>query len=227
LWFLPALIILVLLLAQRPVVRESSNYINPFYGFAKRREGVRRSGCQNNIQSIALALKQYQQDFAGKYPLNTVGGTGVPGWSWIPSERVGRLTKAYKGAPVGWADALQPHVGSEAVYLCPSAVRKSRGPQSQRGYTDYWFNGNAAGVSQKSVASPSLTLLLGDGNDGADNTNATYNKTDFSWWISDTRSPMYRHLGGANYLFVDGHVQWLKPDAVKKFGGRADPFSIK
>jgi prepilin-type processing-associated H-X9-DG protein len=43
----------------------------------------------------------------------------------------------------------------------------------------------------------------------------------------DRNSPMYRHLGSANYCFVDGHVKWLKSNEVLHSGGRSDPFAIK
>lgn len=199
----------------------------PWPILAKSREIARRSGCQNNIKLIAMALRQYSKDFDDKYPPCTIGGLSAPGWRWIASEGTMHLTPAYKGSPVGWADALQPYAGSEAAYLCPSADAPRRGSQSQRGYTHYWLNTNIANIAPGKFNAPALTLLLGDGYDSRDNTDATYNKKSFGLWPSDSHSPMYRHFGGANYLFVDGHIQWLKPDEVQHFGGRSDPFAIK
>jgi prepilin-type processing-associated H-X9-DG protein len=35
-------------------------------------------------------------------------------------------------------------------------------------------------------------------------------------WRSDAKSPLYRHLEGANFAFADGHVKWLRASGWKK-----------
>jgi prepilin-type processing-associated H-X9-DG protein len=37
---------------------------------------------------------------------------------------------------------------------------------------------------------------------------------DAADWNAMVPGAMKRHLEGANYAFADGHVKWLKPDAV-------------
>jgi prepilin-type processing-associated H-X9-DG protein len=34
-------------------------------------------------------------------------------------------------------------------------------------------------------------------------------------WRADDIKAAQRHSGGANYVFMDGHVKWYRPDQVK------------
>ena len=112
----------------------------------------------------------------------------------------------------GWSQLLQPYVKSEAIFQCPSTNGKKSGA------TDYFFNARLAGAKKKlgsNVKSVS-TILSGDGADDAD---ASYNLSQFpAAWQKDESSPAWRHLDGANYGFVDGHVKWFKPQKI--FGAR-------
>ena len=82
-------------------------------------------------------------------------------------------------------------------------------------YTDYWLNRNLSGVLWKNLAFPERTILLGDGNDGTDATNARYNRSRLPpTWFTAPNSPANRHQGGANYAFTDGHVKMLKPEQI-------------
>jgi prepilin-type processing-associated H-X9-DG protein len=111
------------------------------------------------------------------------------------------------------------------------------------GYTDYFYNshvGSTPTTANTSIAGTpgrnlsefeavSLTILLGDGQ----NTNATSfshggidaaasvsgpAKPAYDNWkpttVDATRTEAVRHLEGANYAFVDGHVKWLKQSNV-------------
>lgn len=85
----------------------------------------------------------------------------------------------------------------------------------QSGYTDYWYNSNLSGLQLKKVLSPAQTMMLGDGNDGTENTSARYNlNTLLQSWRYNEGSPARRHFGTANYLFADGHVKSLKPQDI-------------
>ncbi len=230
---IPLLILLFPFFVKNEGFQEATRYTNPFYGFAKNRESARRSSCQNNLKQIAMAMRQYAIDHHDKFPPSIVGGVTATGWdsqnySGPEPWKIGvkQSLRFYQGKPVGWADGIFPYLRSDSLYMCPSETTGNLN-RSNAGYTDYWLNGNLASVPQKLVVLPIQTLLIGDGNDGSDNSNATYSKTSFGSWLDDQSSPMYRHLGGANYLFVDGHIKWLKPQDVKNFGGRSDPFALK
>ncbi len=177
-------------------------------------EKGRRNICQANLKSMALALKLYTNEY-NSFPLAVVAGVN------------GRTVTTFSpNPPMGWADAVAPLIKNTTMFQCPSEGAGQSAP-GFKGWSDYWYNGNLSGAPQKSLAFPNKTLSVGEGNDGRDLNDATYNKTSFGSWPSDTGSPMYRHLSGANYLFVDGHIKWLKPNAVQNFGGRADPFALR
>ncbi len=79
----------------------------------------------------------------------------------------------------------------------------------------------------RSVVSPGLTLMVGFGNDTTP-AHAAYSKNSLpELWLTDPRKPPWRHMGGANYLFVDGHVAWLRPHELSAERWGKDLFSIK
>jgi prepilin-type processing-associated H-X9-DG protein len=156
-----------------------------------------RSNCQSNLKQIGLANFQYMQDYTYKFP---------PTMSSVNS------------SVFGWADGLQPYLKSTFVLQCPTDVPivSSNKPRAV-GYTDYWMNPRLAGKSaDKDIQEPPFTIMLGDGNDGTDATDARYAIDDLpTVWLKDPKSPLHRHLNGANYAFADGHVKWLKPEKIK------------
>lgn len=187
--------------------------------FKYRRNETLGHACRVNMKNVAIALRQYSQDYDDRFP-----ATGT-----APMKATSMGSTQF---PVGWVDALVPYSGGgiPTLTICPASNTigvRSFSP-SVRNYTTFWLNANLSGVAYKDVRFPVRTLCLGDGNDGKDLTDATYSKSAIPpAWLSDTSSPAYRHLGGANYLMVDGSVHWLKPNEVTTFGGRKNAFVIK
>ena len=108
----------------------------------------------------------------------------------------------------GWARLLMTYTKSEAIFQCPSA------DGDESGATDYFYNARLAGTKNKlgSNAKSVSTILSGDGADDAD---ASSNLSQWpASWRRDENSPAWRHLDGANYLFIDGHVKWFKPKQI-------------
>ena len=164
---------------------------------------ARRSSCRVQLQQIHLAMSMYAKDHNDEWP---------------------RVQN--NGLSLGWADGIQPYLHN--VLVCPSEATANIGiAASQRGFTDYWMNRNLSKRKISSLQHPSIVLLFGDGNDGIDNSDATYNLNAFPVrWLNSRKSPMFRHLNGANYVFADGHIRWLKPDEMPYFGGRTDSFAL-
>jgi general secretion pathway protein G len=94
--------------------------------------------------------------------------------------------------------------------------------------THIFYNGNLSAFPSTELTRPAATLLTGDGNDGREVADGTYNKTSLpAQWLNDYNSPAYRHLGGANYGFADGHVKWLRPDEISSAPGADYTFSTQ
>ena len=201
--------------------------------FARARENARRSSCQSNLKQIGLGQLQYVQDYDEKYALAIVGATdpqapGVPvGWADSIQPYL-KSTQIYQ-CP---SDSIPPSNDPTA--------RSTNGS-----YTDYWYNaylssdpsagGTSANcntaISLSSVQQPTLTIMNGDGQ--GQNGSAAYrtNGNSSHGVITSIGSPgngnsgiayssaiVNRHLDGANLLFADGHVKWLKTEASSQRG---------
>lgn len=157
-----------------------------------RESGCHGPSCLSNLKQLGIGLLQYTQDYDDKLP--SVFGNR---------------------ASFGWADAMFPYVKSNSLFQCPQQREDGQTDPKQSGFTDYWFN---AQLSKREVATAGDTaslLVMGDGNDGTDVTDARYSISGLPpKWINDPKSPLYRHLEMANYLYLDGHAKWHKPTEI-------------
>lgn len=96
-----------------------------------------------------------------------------------------------------WIDRLQPYVKSEAVFNCPSL------PAGKR--YGYALNAKAAAKSFALFDSPSQTVAVYE----------TQILKRSAFGMGEFRAN--RHLGGANFTFIDGHVKWLAAAAKPSF----------
>ena len=194
--------------------------------FARARENARRASCQSNLKQSALGMMMYTQDYDERMPY---------GWSGYSLYLSG-------SSPYAWADSLQPYLKSTQVLQCPS---ESNSPNTtagyngatptpvRAGYSDYFMNIAAQNISDAAFNAPSLTILLGDGDNGNSNNNfdgcsanpANQDYAPFGSACSTAQSYIVdpytlgapapgRHLDGANYAFADGHVKWLKGSII-------------
>jgi prepilin-type processing-associated H-X9-DG protein len=161
--------------------------------FARARRTDRKSSCSSNLKQISLGFRQYTQDYDENYP---------------------PVVASAQSGYFGWADLLQPYLKSTMIYQCPSEENDVKGSNPRAsGYTDYWMNARVAGRKLEELTHIDKTLICGDGNAGADPTDARYALHTFPQeWLA----PSYnRHLEGLNYAFVDGQVKWYKPTAIR------------
>ncbi len=204
--------------------------------FARARENARRSSCQSNLKQITLGFMQYTQDFDERFPVwrhsttsGICGNNGDCGWAADRSATMPSPVSAY--------------LKSRQIFQCPSesATTLTASP-SAVGFVDYFYNSNIGsdgsgacsgsfdnptGVGGRNLAAldgPSVSVLLGDGQGHmADNwTNGRTTcagggaaQSNGRWNPTATDYPL-RHLEGANYAFVDGHVKWYKPEKITR-----------
>ncbi len=176
--------------------------------------------CSSNLKQIGIALMQYAEEYDER----------LPPAKFKNAQPVGTITsKGYQ--PYGWADAAVIYSKSTQLFQCPVEPQTDAGSDpTKSGYTDYWFNSNLSTMKLQHIAEPSRTLMLGDGNDGTELTDARYSLNALPQaWRESTESPAQRHRGTANYTFADGHVKALKPQAISNLPTRQSKstFSVR
>ena len=91
-----------------------------------------------------------------------------------------------------WVDVLQPYVKSEQVFKCPSMTAITNGQG-----LGYAFNQNLSQISAEKIKMSSSTVAIYETSNPARN------------WFGPGTGRAYRHAGGSNIGFADGHVKWF------------------
>jgi prepilin-type N-terminal cleavage/methylation domain-containing protein/prepilin-type processing-associated H-X9-DG protein len=192
--------------------------------FAKAREKARQTACLSNVKQLSLAVQMYAQDYDEKLPRHC---------PCCPS-----------GPPYGHTCAMAeifPYVKSSALYSCPSI-----GHECTMAGQAYFSGGNAVSIprsygwnlgldraNQARIQYPSECIAIADSTNFDQvplNDPAGYRVdcTGNGYLAPAPRDPAccgahvtwgrvgFRHNGGANCAFLDGHAKWM--------GMRADVF---
>ena len=157
--------------------------------FARARENARRTSCQSNLKQLSLAATLYSQDYDEHFPLG-LSPTGA-----------GTFASSF--------DLLQPYVKSSQVGICPSDAGipdvalnlPGTGPVSYSAnvrLTTSPFLGEASPPSLAQINDSARLPIIWD---------AVNVSTDP---IVPNVRVMRRHMDGANCVFADSHVKWVK-----------------
>jgi prepilin-type N-terminal cleavage/methylation domain-containing protein/prepilin-type processing-associated H-X9-DG protein len=209
--------------------------------FAKARENARRASCQSNMKQLGLGLMQYTQDNDETYPWGDPGFSGRGrGWageiySYVksaavykcPSDGTKMPTVSYAfNKNMGAGDAggtlsalvapaksvlLAEVVGSPAdptLGFLDAASPAGCGPD---GGGAGWIDANGTPGCVRWATGVMGTPPNTNGSACGGSTPGRYN------------GPLGRHLDGADYAFADGHVKWLKGNAVSPGASAATP----
>jgi len=182
--------------------------------FARAREKARQSSCQSNEKQISLAILQYVQDYDERFPL-------------FDHRLNGNTSVLY------WRQNIQPYMKNTQVFRCPSD--SDTGLDANGNPRTYCVNerffqwggsptapASGYGVTLASMVDPAGTLL------GCEQV-ALYYAQIRDWVPNDTsqqigflgpgatitsvpKPPM--HNDGLNVFFGDGHVKWVKGQAI-------------
>lgn len=101
-------------------------------------------------------------------------------------------------------------------FACPAGYGSNFSPSS-----DYFFNAQIARRKLSSIHDAEHTVAFGDGPDNGP-TNSHLWELPNDWNNEDSFTQ--RHSRGANYVFADGHVKWLRP---QRFSEWRDDYSEK
>ena len=183
--------------------------------FARARENARRSSCQSNLKQIGLGLLQYAQDYDERLPqASQVAAAGE--------------TSAFFGASTGalvWADVVQPYVKSLQLFRCPSnsktnspgppfpadaSMRMAYGACQTAADAGTFVNFGNPGFSLAEFTNTSETFMVGEMDSANPNIGYGYNIYPLGTDPTYGRQAGNVHFDGSNWLFVDGHVKFMR-----------------
>lgn len=188
-----------------------------FPAFAKARESARRASCASNMRQLTLGFTQYTQEYDERLPLVQVGSGGDKGgWIYFGTFKFADNPPTDFSPEQG---SLWPFIKSAGVYRCPSddVATRSGDTYAANGCAfDNTTNNIRVGKSLSAFDAPSSWLLLAE-EDNTGNGMGGANSTD-DGYMAISNKVSDRHLGGSNIAFLDGHVKWYRPDAMKTQG---------
>ncbi|HJN15562.1 MAG TPA: DUF1559 domain-containing protein, partial [Armatimonadota bacterium] len=179
--------------------------------FAKAREKARQASCTSNVKQIALGMLMYAQDYDEKFgycctyrPRSANQGLNLRP-HWRPSSN--------NSSDIRYNGLAMPYIKNRQIYVCPSYgdINSYSAPRHL-----LQSNGGCDGRMLAHIPYPSEYVLLGDGagtrgmcgTNRSSNCQGRFGKHD-DRYVS-RKSRFYRHNGGANLAYVDGHAKWFK-----------------
>ena len=215
--------------------------------FARARENARRSSCQSNMKQIGLGIAQYTQDYDERYPMIYSYSSPTPKTAWD-----GQID-AYLGIKVtatttGSAQIFLCPSDSLAIdssvnytvrrtYSMPWNNLDSSTAYNGQGNTNAYIGGAYStggtgyiqGRALSEIPSPATTLMVVErpftknafGVTSGAAANCPDNQTGPVGSTTYLGRPI--HFDGYNYLFIDGHVKFQRPDQTIGTGTLAAP----
>ncbi len=170
---------------------------------SRAKEKSRKTTCLNNQKQIGLAVTQYIPEHEEKFPKEWNNAPTAP----LTTPNSSSPTGAYCNN--GFDSALQPHLQSRKVFVCPSDTYLNRnistaGGRNKWDDTSFGINAYVEGQAETVVKNATDTILL------------AHTRFEHVIWRDQHNVMWDTHAAGDNYVFCDGHVSSLKKEATCK-----------
>ena len=182
----------------------------PALGNAKR--AAKRIVCVNNQKQIGIALAMYVHDHEGMYPPRT-----------HPNRWADRLLDGYQNVKLLWCPMdRNPATTSMQTNGWPAAAS----PRSyvMNGYNDYFNDrgipwevlsdngtfGTEASVSEGVIQDTTDTIIFGEKFENVSEFHMDFSHNNDGGWGAREILDELKHGRGANYVFADGSVRFLR-----------------
>ncbi|HEX8834113.1 MAG TPA: DUF1559 domain-containing protein [Abditibacteriaceae bacterium] len=192
--------------------------------FARARENARRSSCQNTMKQLGLGVLQYYQDYDDQGPM-AFAPVGSYSWDVAISPYLGIKTVSWRDKQSFFQCPSDRNTSTGRSYAIPRPANHDIGPTKVV---------NISGVDRRiytnlsAFASVSTTLMLAErpgsnvwdefgmdvrcpGTVGVLGGGCSNSQQSTVFGVNLTEPS---HLEGWNYLYMDGHVKWARPDTT-------------
>ncbi len=214
--------------------------------FARARENARRASCQSNLKQLGLGVMQYAQDYDSRLliydgvnfnqvssPNGRFGNVVGPIYPYVKSDQIFRCPSA----PRLWGGYTMSPGPLKYGYATTYGVPYARNWLGNRAVATYL--GELAGIPNAYAGTtlidniPNATTMCMFAETQINTAN--YDAYGYGWdsflalSFPTASNRSARHFDGANYAFVDGHVEWLKDSvaAVPNASNNAIKFYYK
>ena len=193
-------------------------------------ERARSIACQNNLHQDSVALTQYADDHDGVMPAywdNPTHSTAGPVTHWHYTIGVHYLGEP--DVPIFWRDdqvrRSSLHCPSDTAITVPYlgggptrsvAINGTMNPRLVKFNGRSWPQTSGATLARLAlVKNPSGMCMGGDGA-GADFTNEWGSAARYYDINVGNLFQYTRHMGGLNFVMMDGHVLWHSPEDFER-----------
>jgi prepilin-type N-terminal cleavage/methylation domain-containing protein/prepilin-type processing-associated H-X9-DG protein len=175
--------------------------------FAQAREKARQAACQSNLKQIGTAFSMYVQDYDECFP-NTGVGELWQGryWRWPLKPYLGYSRQADP------TNSLKSSGSDAHILVCPSdPTARTQWDSTSYAYSSAFYH-TPEQVNKKSMGLPVVTQSLAA-------VQYPAAKALVGEWLSNHASPKdadwWKWDGARSYVFVDGHVRYLRARQVR------------
>ena len=194
--------------------------------FGRVRENARRSSCQSNMKQIGIGIAQYTQDYDEILPPTTISGTGgsfAAEYLWWADDIMPYVKSTQVFICPSNISYNAPAVPTLGYVAAGGAFRMCYGAVIRRSGNSPFTEGPQTIVKLSKIDEPAATFMVGElanparkggyaiyTSNADDATTVVISPSTYPGNVNFNRTPYDTHFDGANWLYCDGHVKWMR-----------------